>query len=147
MPVNGIILCLLMAVPLGQSMSPAQREVWSGEQRYWDLRTAGRIDDYMSLWLDEFTGWPLSSPEPVGKAGVREELTNSLAKAPPGSLTVTLEPLSIRIHGDFAFVFYRVHALRSNAQTTARIHHTWFHTPGGWKIIAGMSARDDDTPK
>ena len=158
MRVHVITFCFVVSVAgssavavSAESMSSAEQEVWSGEQRYWDLRAAGKIDEYMNLWLDEFTGWPWSTAQPVGKAGIRAEVTNSLAKIRPGSLTTTLEPLSVRIHGDFAFVYYRVHAMRvdmtgNQIQTIVRIHHTWLHTRAGWKIIAGMSARDD-TPK
>src|SRR6266704_3803284 len=64
MRVHVITFCFVVSVAgssavavSAESMSSAEQEVWSGEQRYWDLRAAGKIDEYMNLWLDEFTGW------------------------------------------------------------------------------------------
>lgn len=132
-----LFLAIMIAV-----MSPEQRDVWSGEQRYWDLRAAGKIDEYMALWDDEFTGWPQTTKEPIGKDGIRAEVLRQIAEERgTGGSKVTLEPLSVRIHGDFAFVFYRVHFEKASV----RIHHTWRRTPAGWKIIAGMSAPDEQT--
>jgi ketosteroid isomerase-like protein len=112
-------------------------DVWSCEQRYWNLRTTGKIDEYMSLWDEEFTGWPLFDAAPITKAGIRTHIENEVAD--PHRITkVELDPLSVRIHGDFAFVFYRLKA----ADGLFRMHHTWHRTPEGWKIIAGMSARE-----
>ena len=148
-------LMLVAGAASAQAMSPAEQKVWSGEQRYWDLRTAGKTEEYMTLWHEEFTGWPRTSAQPSVKADVRSEVSNILKNTRPGSYVARLQPLSVRIHGDFAFVFYRVQAARVDAagnrvETRIRIHHTWWHTPSGWKIIAGMSANDqnyDATPK
>jgi ketosteroid isomerase-like protein len=125
----------------------AEKEIWSCEQRYWDLLAAASIDEYMSLWHDEFTGWPPSRTEPVTKAGIRDAAMQSLANIRPGSYRARVQPLSIRIHGDFAFVFYRVAAtgidLAGNPfDERYRIHHTWWRTPNGWKIIEGMGAEE-----
>jgi ketosteroid isomerase-like protein len=137
-----LLLVIVVAV-----MSPEQRDVWSGEQRYWDVRTAGKLEEFMRLWDDEFTGWPSYSKTPLSKADLRVEIENEIANTRQSSYRADLEPLSVRVHGDFAFVFYRVHATRTDAsgkkiESIIRIHHSWRRTPAGWKIIAGMSASD-----
>jgi len=138
---------LMASLGFAQGMSPEEREVWSGEQRYWDFRTAGKIDEYMTLWHQDVTAWPRTLAKPGGKNDVRREVSNLLTNTRPGSYTVRLEPLSVHLNDDFAFVFYRAHASRLDAagnrvETHGRIHHTWWHTQSGWQIIAGMGADD-----
>jgi len=44
-----------------QRFSPEQHEVWKEEVKYWDMYTSGKIDEYMSLWDEDFLGWPPST--------------------------------------------------------------------------------------
>jgi ketosteroid isomerase-like protein len=113
-----------------------EREVWAAEERYWALRSAGDIDGFMALWDDQFAGWPHTTGAPITKNDVRGEVSRQLAAE--GASRPRLERVSVRVHGDFAFVFYRV---RFGGETF-RIHHAWRRTIDGWKIIAGMSARE-----
>jgi uncharacterized protein DUF4440 len=117
-------------------MSPEQLEVWAAEERYWTLRAAGKISEFMALWDDEVAGWPHTTDGLITKSDIRDEVTRQIAAE--SNSHAALEPLSVRIHSDFAFVFYRVRLGRESF----RIHHTWHRTPTGWKIIAGMSALD-----
>ena len=128
-------------------MTPLESEVWSREQQYWDLMTEARVEEYMALWHDDFAGWPPWSSEPVRKSDIRREVTRGLANIRPGSYRAQLEALSIRVQGDFAFVFYRASATgldRAGRQFEERyrIHHTWWRTNSGWKIIEGMGANE-----
>ena len=142
------MFCLL-ALPqlLMAQTTPAEKEVWQGEQKYWDFRTAGKIDEYMSLWHDEFVGWPTGNARPGGRADIRKRIETELARTRPGSYKAKLEPLSVRVFDDVAVVFYRADTVRvDTAGTSVEAHlgitHTWKRTPQGWKIIAGMSAED-----
>ena len=140
------LICLIVPVfAVGQTMSPAEKDIWSLEQRFWDTRTRWQLEEHMTFWDDDFTGWPWSSDRPLTKAEIRLEILKLMATTRFGSDTVRLEPLSIRVRGDYAFAFYRVHrgfldreGKRIEIQT--RIYHTWWRTPEGWKIIACMTA-------
>jgi ketosteroid isomerase-like protein len=83
--------------------------------------------------------------EPGTKADMRTNVAGILRDTRPGSYTVDLEPFAIRIEGDFAFIFYRTHEVRTDLngnrrEARFRIAHTWWRTPQGWQIIAGMGA-------
>src|SRR5438309_10687439 len=110
------MFCLL-ALPqlLVAQATPAEKEVWGGELKYWDFQTAGKLDEYMSLWHDEFVGWPTGNARPGGRADIRKRIETELgqhAASTPGA----------------------------SIEARLRITHTWKRTPQGWKIIAGMSA-------
>jgi ketosteroid isomerase-like protein len=126
----------------------AARAAWDGELRYWETRAAGKIDEYMALWHEDFTGWPAAEAGPGGKDVIRRRVEREIADTKPGSVSVRIEPLSARGYGDTAVVFYRARALRtsrSGARVEAywRITHTWMRTPGGWRIVGGMSANEE----
>lgn len=141
------ILPLIAMLSAAQTpgFSPIEQEVWNGELRYWDYRSAGKVEEYMSLWHDDFVGWPVRSAQPGGKADIRKSFENDLANGRGGSFTLKLEPLTVRVFGDIGEVFYRARYgwLDRNGKSIEfnfRITHTWKRTPAGWKIIAGMSA-------
>ena len=143
------MLLLLTAPSLleSQTLSAAQQEVWKEELTYWNLRTAGKLDEHMALWDGDVIAWGSALPKPGTKADVRDNLAGILRDTRPGSYTVDLDPLGIRIQGEFAFVFYRAHEVRSDLagnrkESRLRVTHTWRHAPRGWQIIAGMGATD-----
>jgi ketosteroid isomerase-like protein len=140
-----VFLLALPALLQPQTFSNAEQEAWDRESHGWDLRTAGKVDQYMALWDDDFAGWPAGYPKPVVKADLRSGLVRELANTQPGSNTVKLEPLSVRIFGDVAAVFYRVRYGRidnagARTESLARVTHIWRRTAGTWKIFTGMSA-------
>jgi ketosteroid isomerase-like protein len=146
-PLGLFFLLTLSQLLQPQSFSIAEQEVWERELQYWDFRTSGKIDQYMALWHDDFFGWPAANTKPGGKDDIRKRFESELGNSRPGSFTVKLEPLSVRIYGDVAAVFYRagygrVDNTGTRIEAHVRITHTWRRTAGVWKIIAGMSAED-----
>ena len=147
-----ISVVFLLAAPSvvdPQAFSAAQQDVWKEELTYWNLRTSGKLDEQMALWHEDVIAWGSALPKPGSKADVRGNVEGILRDTRTGSYTVELEPLVIRIQGEFAFVFYRSHEIRSDLAGTrkeARLRgtHTWWRTPRGWQIIAGMGATDSN---
>lgn len=125
------------------TMSTEQKGVWKGEDAYCRYRMMRDLDAFMSLWDDAFVGWPSSSPQPTGKAGIREAAVRRIATE--NRYECELTPLAINVFGDTANTYYLLH---SKVQTkdgrlnreTARIAHTWRRADGQWKIIGGMGA-------
>src|ERR1051325_8893916 len=126
-------IMFLLALPLlliPQSFSPAEQEVWERELKYWDYRTTGKIEEYMALWHDDFVGWPAALSQPGSKGDIRKRFENEVHSSRPGSFTIKLEPLSVRVYGDIAAVFYRARYDRvdnagTRIETYVRITHTW----------------------
>jgi ketosteroid isomerase-like protein len=132
-----------------ESLSAAEQQVWEREVQYWEFRTTGKIDEYMALWHDDFVGWPAANLQPGDKGAIRKRFEHEVHNSRPGSFTVKLEPLSVRICDDIGAVFYRsrydrVDNAGTRIETHVRITHTWRRTAGVWKIIAGMSAEEPD---
>ena len=124
-----------------QDLSPRQIEVWQMEETYWkDLQTAN-FTHYMTLWHEDFLGWPSFSPHPVGKDGIADSLPASMS----GLLSYEFLEKAVRVTGDIGIVQYAVKLSRSTSvgQTesrVSRITHTWLKTKNTWQIIGGMSS-------
>ena len=148
------IVLMLVASPRvlrAQTLSTVEQEVWNREISYWDLRAAGKIDQYMALWHENFIGWPGSSRTVGGKSFQRERIEAEVRDTQPGSFTTELEPLAVRLFGNVAEVFYRAHSVRVNkaggrVELRQRVTHTWLRTAGTWTIIAGMSSDEPVGP-
>ena len=148
--------CVLAVVVFGlatprvlqtQGVSAAEQEVWKEEVKYWDLRTSGKLDEHMALWHEDVVAWGSTLQRPGAKADIRSNVAAVLRDTRPGSYTAHLEPLVVRINGEFAFVFYRAEEVRTDLsgnlrKSRVRVTHTWWRTTNGWKIIAGMGATD-----
>ena len=133
------------AIPVESKLTDAQQEVWNEELRYWHTRTTGKLEEHMSLWHDEVAAWGSMLQKPGTKDDMRNNVAGILRDTRPDSYTVDLEPFNVRVEGKFAFVFYRTHEVRTDLagnrrEARVRIIHTWWRTPQGWQIIAGMGA-------
>ena len=132
-----------------QGFSAAEQEVWQEEVKYWDSRTPGKLDEHMALWHENVIAWGSTLQKPGAKADIRDNVAGVLRDTRPGSHAAHLDPLVVRINGDFAFVFYRANEVRTDLsgkrrESRFRVTHTWWRTPSGWKIIAGMGATDSN---
>ena len=124
-------------------LSPAQREVWHMEERYWsDLETAN-LEAYVGLWHEQFLGWPRDRDLPVGKTGIDEGTRRKFA----AGRVVRHEILSknVTVVGDVGVTQYGVRVFRAEANGisvtyVSRVTHTWVRTGTTWQIIGGMSA-------
>jgi ketosteroid isomerase-like protein len=125
--------------------SDLKNEIWSQEVAYWEYLKATDIDAFMSLWHDDFIGWPNNQPVLANKAGMHQLVAGGLDAIQIKSVTYELNPLSVRVFDDIGIVYYKAHVVVETVNgeeiaTHERFTHTWLHTADGWKIIAGMSA-------
>jgi ketosteroid isomerase-like protein len=124
-----------------QELSPRQKEVWQMEQLYWKDVKDANATHYMTLWHEEFLGWPSFSPHPVGKDGIADSLAAWFA----GFVSYEFLEKSVRVTGDIGITQYAVNITRTKSDGTlatnvTRITHTWLKTKSTWQIIGGMSA-------
>jgi len=124
-----------------QELSPLQKEVWQIEETYWkDVQTANATH-YMTLWHEDFLGWPSFSSHPVGKDGVADSTTAWFA----GFVSYEFLEKHVRVTRDIGITQYAVKITRTApdgtlATNVTRITHTWLKTKNTWQIIGGMSA-------
>jgi hypothetical protein len=125
--------------PSEQSLSPQQKEVWNGEQNYFRYLQAKDLKSFMSLWDDNFVGWPDYSDHPLRKpdieSGVREEFQATPTSSRP---TFSPKPEAITVFGDVAVTHYFWPDADETSPFKYRITHTWQKGPEGWRIISGM---------
>jgi ketosteroid isomerase-like protein len=145
------ISALLCVVSVSASAGPAtqaadgEKKVWALEQAYWSYVKANDMDQHLTLWRDDFLGWPLSSPEPVGKRHITDWITaHTSAGERLGSYE--LERLASQASGSYLTITYRVRltwAAKDGVQKPGglRVIHTWLRdSSGAWQILSGMAA-------
>lgn len=128
-----------------ETFSKLEQEIWEGEIAYWEHLQAADLEGFMSLWHDDFIGWPSGYPAPVDKEGINKKWSRVIDTSSEGSWEVQLKPLSIRVMGEIGLVYYETHRLAPGGNGPETIisekrTHTWMRTKSGWVIIGGMSA-------
>jgi ketosteroid isomerase-like protein len=126
-------------------MSEAEESVWEMEENYWRYVQAGDVESYLTLWHEDFVGWPCSTWEPADKTNVANWVRNIRDKE--WRLTYELKPLAIRLFGDIAVVHYAATYVFDYGDGTGagegeprKFTHTWMKVDGQWQIITGMCA-------
>jgi quercetin dioxygenase-like cupin family protein/ketosteroid isomerase-like protein len=115
--------------------------LWRLEERYITAHVEADHQTILSLWDEEFLGWPSRLGEPSGKAGGAEYLAEFFPTPMP--LAPRIERLGIRFTENVAMLFFRLHwggAVESGSSTTAttRLTHTWVKRGSEWRILGGM---------
>ena len=132
-------------------LSPSEQAVWDEEKTYWSSLKADDHETYLNLWDERFVGWPIVEKSPIHKSNIRQAFDKPRASIFARKLlNYTLEPMSVREYGpNIVIALYRTIAQSADEhghdeQTIRwRITHTWMNTADGWRIIGGMSARDE----
>src|ERR1700730_3163284 len=86
--------------------SPAQRQVWNMEEKYWEFMKALDREGYISLWDESFVGWPYSLTDPIRKDIIRLDPFSQLQGGTVKN--VQLEPQAVQVFDDVAIVYYVV---------------------------------------
>ena len=121
-----------------QQMSPKQLEVWNEEQNYFRYLQAKDLKSFMSLWDDNFVGWPDYSEHPLRKADIESGVAEELRGAQPHAQPLLLpKPESIVVFGDVAVTYYFWPEADGASSVKYRVTHTWRKGPNGWRIIGG----------
>src|SRR5271168_3538366 len=75
---------------------PEQMEVWNGEQNYFRYLQAKDLKSFMSLWDDNFVGWPDYREHPLRKADIESDVAEEFRGARPNARPLRLpKPESI----------------------------------------------------
>lgn len=120
--------------------------VWSLEDDYWRFVKAGDVEKYLTLWHEDFVGWPCHTDHPVGKSRVGgwvQEIRDRKV-----AFTADLTREAAQAFGDIVVVHYRSTMVSTypDGRTEGRgqeskFTHTWLKVGGSWQIIGGMCAR------
>ena len=120
-----------------------KNEVWQLEENYWKYVKEKDYQSYLTLWDDNFLGYP--SNNTVGdKKHITDWMTEMYQQ--PGIFNYTLTRKVENVFGDIVIVFYDVSHNFTNEKKEVlksgsfKIIHTWKKTDKGWLIIGGMGA-------
>jgi ketosteroid isomerase-like protein len=126
-----------------QEFSAAQKEVWQMEEVYWKDVQNANIGHYMTLWHENFLGWPRDRELPVGKDGLEDGARKKMAVGRVSSYEILSKAVSVV--GNVGTTQYSVKVVRTmnngkQETYTSRVTHTWLKTGSSWQIVGGMSA-------
>jgi len=141
------IFSIALALPLfAQEMSSQQKEVWQMEETYWRDVKAFDEAHYLTLWHENFLGWPRDQKTPIGKVALRDAVHQKFQRK--GTLDYEFLSKSVGVTGNVGITQYAVKSSFTGTggektSFNSRITHTWLKTDQGWKIVGGMSASSE----
>jgi ketosteroid isomerase-like protein len=122
-------------------------EIWALEESYWRHVRDGDVEAYLSLWHEDFIGWPCTDDarHPVRKDAAAAWIESIRARRL--RVSVALRREGIQAFGDVVVVHYStpVTAAYPDGRVTGKdplykFTHTWLKTGSRWQIIGGMCA-------
>lgn len=122
-----------------------QDTIWKLEEDYWVYVKNMDYKNYLSLWDDDFKGYP-STNIIGGKANITDWIKEMYSKNQGKVFQYTLTRLEENVFDDIVIVLYDATTSWKNGKgevvdkTTFKLTHTWKKTPAGWRIIGGMGA-------
>jgi ketosteroid isomerase-like protein len=138
------VIMLSVATALVASVAAAEKDdVWKMEEAYWRYVKAGEVDAYISLWHEDFVGWPCSTLQPSRKANIGDWVREIRDKGV--KVTCELHREAVQYFGDVAVVHYSTPLVYEypDGKITGegellKFTHTWMKVNGQWLIIGGM---------
>ena len=145
-----VLLASLLAVctpheALAQQWSAQQQDVWQSVEAYTEAFAQGDLEEFLSYFHENFTGWNCSDAVPRNKAFVRKAVSHAFLSQQ--MLWYHLTPLVIEVHGDVAVVHYYAtwtrQGLDGTEQTTnARWTDVLLKRGNAWVMIADHGGSD-----
>ena len=113
--------------------SDAQKEVWKNAQTYWALYAISDAEGFLSYVHPDYVGWSNSSVLPGSKERMAKFVTLSLQSNK--TLVYDIQPLTVKVLGDVAFVNYYYTQIMKNAEGKQKVES------GRWTDI--LKKQDD----
>lgn len=118
-------------------------EVWAREDAYWRYVKAGDVENYVSLWHENFIGWPCGQDQPTGKAGIGGWVRKVRDEGIDVDYELTHEGASdfgnsVVAHYSFTLVDTYPDGRVEGVGRRHKITHTWMRVGDTWQIIGGM---------
>ena len=119
-------------------------EVWQLEENYWKYVKANDLRSYLTLWDDNFIGYPTNN-NITGKEHITDWITD-MYKDKSRKFDYELTRKVENVFGDIVIVLYDVTQIwtidkNEVEKIPGKITHTWKKTDKGWLIIGGMGAK------
>lgn len=139
------VFLLLSGSSFAQQWSDAQKDVWAGVEKYWQVSSSGDAAGFMSYFDDSYMGWSNQSRVPMSKTNTSKWVTQDAKDN--STLVYSVTPLSIWVKGDFAYVHYTYETVEQNKETNKKTPSagTWtdilMKKDGKWILIGDHGGR------
>lgn len=125
------------------SVQQIKDDVWQLEEDYWKYVKDNDLKSYLTLWDDEFIGYPTNN-NITDKEHITDWITD-MYKDKSRKFNYELTRKVENVFDDIVIVLYDVTSIWSNdkeelERIAGKITHTWKKTDNGWVIIGGMGA-------
>ena len=127
------------------SVDKIKNEIWQLEEDYWKYVKNKDFKSYLSLWDDQFIGYP-STNKIGGKDHITDWITE-MYKGKKSNFNYELTRHIENVFDDIVIVLYDATQIWTNdkkevvEKLTYKLTHTWKKTNKGWLIIGGMGAK------
>jgi ketosteroid isomerase-like protein len=126
----------------GEKNQEIEKEIWALEEAYVSYYFAANHRAILSMFHDQFLGWPEGVRQPVDKKAISKYLEVRYPK--PRQMTYKMDRQGITFLNNIALNYYLLYITlkdeRGNElKVVTRMTHTWIKTGKQWKILGGMS--------
>jgi ketosteroid isomerase-like protein len=125
-----------------------QKEVWAVEEKVWSLNKPTDMTEMLTYYHPDYAGWNYGNPVPSNKDRVNKWMSYWFGT---GEVVVLdLIPMTIQVHGNFAFVHYYYRMVIKDKKgeekmESGRWTDIWIKDGGKWLIIGdhgGQTSKD-----
>ena len=123
-----LILVAFAANSYAQQWTDAQKDVWAGVEKYWEVSSSGNAQEFMTYFDDSYMGWSYESKVPQSKSNTGKWINYGAKNYT--TLIYTITPVAIWVKGDFAYVDYYYAEVDKNNETGKKENNS-----GNWTDI------------
>lgn len=132
------VVIITTASVSAQEWSDAQKDVWSGVEKYWEAGMSADPTNFLSYFDDSYYGWSYQSETPGTKSTLTKVMTYWTKKGQTKLYTIT--PSRIWVDGNFAYVHYYYYMVNEGAdgkpmQERGRWTDILMKKSGKWVLI------------
>ena len=131
---NSILGILLSCSSKSPSSKDQEELLWKLEEEYIEAHKNADHSKILSMWDENFLGWPSRLENVSGKDSGSEYLQKYFSKPMPADTEFQIEKQGIHIENNVAILHYRLFLFESSTRLT----HTWIKRGDNWYILGGM---------
>jgi hypothetical protein len=127
--------------------SAAVLAVWEMEDAYWRYVQGGDVDRYLTLWHEDFIGWPCAfgALHPVGKDSIGSWVERIRDEELKFTYKIRREAgqdfgAVVAVHYSTPMIYEYPDGRVTGKDQLYKFTHTWLWNGTGWQIISGMCA-------
>ncbi len=112
--------------------------LWKLEEAYIKAHIDADHSKILSMWDNNFLGWPSRLEHPARKNSGLEYLEKYFSEPMPADTKFRIEKQGIYIENNVAILHYRLFLFKNSTRLT----HTWIKRTDQWHILGGMDCNE-----